>query len=186
MNVTCLDEPQLEFGGNGRHIDIRFGIMDNGPLDRTRGTAPRRIRVGLVGSAETIEGTLKWLDRCKGGIPAKPSRQPNLFPCFPGFTADLGFLSELVSEQQLQRPIPRRTISLASLIPSHSQFVVEAVQAVVEEARYLTENTSPDVIVCAIPQEFVDRIDDGEDLGGETEEKSSGPNLVFHDLLKAK
>lgn len=186
MNVTFLDEPQLEFGGNGRHIDIRFGIMGNGPLDRTRGTAPRRIRVGLVGSAETIEGTLKWLDRCKGGIPAKPSHQPNLFPCFPGFTADLGFLSELVTEQQLQRAIPRRTISTVSLIPSHSQFVVEAVQAVVEEARYLTQNTSPDVIVCAIPQEFVNRIDDGEDLGGATEEKSSGPNLVFHDLLKAK
>ena len=58
-----------------------------------------------------------------------------------------------------------------SLIPSHSQFVVEAVQAVVEEARYLTENTNPDVIVCAIPQEFVSRIDDGEDLPGQEGEE---------------
>ena len=49
MNITFLDEPPLEFGGSGRHIDIRFGIMEHGPLDRTRGTAPRRIRVGLVG-----------------------------------------------------------------------------------------------------------------------------------------
>src|SRR3954465_11836528 len=110
MNVTFLDEPQLEFGGNGRHIDIRFGIMGNGPLDRTRGTAPRRIRVGLVGSAESIEGTLAWLTRCKAGIEAKSSRQPNLFPRFPGFTADLGFLSELVTEAQLQRAIPGRTV----------------------------------------------------------------------------
>lgn len=189
MNITFLDEPSLEFGGGGRHIDIRFGIMGNGPLDRSRGTAPRRIRVGLVGSAESIEGTLAWLNRCKGGLPAKPSRQPNLFPCFPGFTGELGFLSELVTEGQLQRAIPRRTIRDVSLIPSHSQFVVEAVQAVVEEARQLTENNSPDVIVCALPQEFVSRIDDGEDLagsGGADRASGRAPLLVFHDLLKAK
>src|SRR5947208_4013314 len=98
MNITFLDEPSLEFGGSGRHIDIRFGIMDHGPLDRARGTAPKQIRVGLVGSSETIEGTLKWLSHCKKGLPAKPSRQPNLFPRFPGFARDLGYFSELVTE----------------------------------------------------------------------------------------
>lgn len=185
MNVTFLDEPPLEFGSNGRHIDIRFGIMNHGPLDRMRGTAPRRIRVGLVGSAETIEGTLAWLNRCKDGLPAKPSRQPNLFPHFPGFTADLGFLSELVTESQLQRAMPKRMIDRIALIPSHSQFVVEAVQAVIGEARHLTENTSPDVIVCAIPQEFMDRIDNREDLAGADGEERT-PTLVFHDLLKAQ
>src|SRR5258708_13985510 len=157
MNITFLDEPTLEFGGSGRHIDIRFGIMGHGPLDRLRGTAPRGIRVGLVGSAKTIEGTLAWLNRCKNGVAAKPSHQPNLFPCFPGFTAELGFLSELITKGQFHRALPKRTVREISLIPSHSQFVVEAVQAVVEEARYLTENTNPDVIVCSIPQEFVSR-----------------------------
>ena len=132
---------------------------------------------------------MTWLIRCKNGVAAQPSRQPNLFPPFPGFTADLGFLSELVTEGQLQRALPRRTIREVSLIPSHSQFVVEAVQAVLDEARYLTENTNPDVIVCAIPQEFVSRIDEGEDLAGQDGEEialSTGPMLVFHDLLKAK
>jgi hypothetical protein len=189
MKITFLDEPSLEFGSSGRHIDIRFGIMEHGPLDRTRGTAPRRIRVGLVGSSETIEGTLAWLSRCKNGVAAKLSRQPNLFPRFPGFTSDLGFLSELLTEEQLQRALPNRTIRDVSLIPSHSQFVVEAVQAVVEEARYLTENSNPDVIVCAIPKEFVSRIDDGEDLAsneGDEITLSGGPTLIFHDLLKAK
>src|SRR5690242_5005777 len=118
MNVTFLDEPPLEFGGNGRHIDIRFGIMGHGPLDRARGTAPRRIRVGLVGSSDTIAGTIGWLNRCKDGVPAKPNRQPNLFPRFPGFTAALGFLSELVTESQLQRSLARRTIQQVALIPS--------------------------------------------------------------------
>ena len=60
MKTLFVNEPDLEFGGGGRHIDIRFGIMEHGPLDRARGTAPRRIRVGLVGSADTIAGTLGW------------------------------------------------------------------------------------------------------------------------------
>ncbi len=80
MTIAFLDEPALEFGGNGRHIDIRFGIMEHGPLDRARGTAPRRLRVGLVGSPDTLAGTLGWLNRCKNGVAAKPSHQPNLFP----------------------------------------------------------------------------------------------------------
>lgn len=188
MNVTFLDEPALEFGAGGRHIDIRFGIMCHGPLDRTRGTAPRRIRVGLVGSAETVEGTLAWLSRCRDGVAAKASRQPNLFPGFPGFAADRGFLAELVTEPQLQRAIPGRTVRDVSKIPGHSNFVVEAVQAVVEEARHLTENTSPDVIVCALPQEFVSRIDGREDLVGPDDGNAPavGLPLVFHDLLKAR
>ena len=184
MNITFLDEPALEFGGGGRHIDIRFGVMGHGPLDRARNTAPQRIRLGLIGSAETAEGMLAWLARCSRGIDAKPSRQPNLFPRFPGFAADLGFLSELVTEGQLQRAIPGRTVREVASIPSFSQFVVEAVQSIVEEARYLTENTSPDVIVCALPPEYVARMDDGDDLAGHI--GRGGPPLVLHDLLKAK
>jgi hypothetical protein len=189
MNIAFLDEPTLEFGGNGRHIDIRFGIMSHGPLDRTRGTAPRRIRVGLVGSSDTIEGTIGWLNRCKNGVAAKPSRQPNLFPRFPGFTAEFGFLAELITEAQLLRPLSRRAVQKLAQIPSYGEFVVEAVQVFVEEARHLTENTSPDVIVCAIPSELVTRIDNGENLAspeGEDNAPEPGPALIFHDLLKAK
>src|SRR5262249_15716493 len=110
MNITFLDEPALEFGGGGRPINNRLRVMGHGPPHRTRGGAPQRIRMGLVGSGETVEGTLSWLDRCKSGVDAKPSRQPNLFPRFPGFSADLGFLSELVTEDQLQRTLPRRAV----------------------------------------------------------------------------
>ena len=28
MNVTLLPEPELQFGNNGRHVDIRFGIRN--------------------------------------------------------------------------------------------------------------------------------------------------------------
>lgn len=32
MKLELLEEPELEFGNSGRHIDIRFGIKANGPV----------------------------------------------------------------------------------------------------------------------------------------------------------
>ena len=88
IEVSHIDEPELEFGGGGRHLDIRFGLMDYGPFDLTQSEAPRRIRIGIVGSAATGEGVARWIERCCAGLPAKASRQPNLFPAFPGLGSD--------------------------------------------------------------------------------------------------
>ena len=55
MRVRHIEEPLLEFGA-GTHIDVRFGIAQHGPFDVSRGTAPGNIRVGVVGSAGSIEG----------------------------------------------------------------------------------------------------------------------------------
>src|SRR6202045_1176102 len=88
IEVCHIDEPELEFGGGGRHLDIRFGLMDYGPFDLTHSEAPRRIRIGIVGSAATGEGVARWIERCCAGLPAKASRQPNLFPAFPGLGSD--------------------------------------------------------------------------------------------------
>ena len=46
MNIDFIDEPDLEFGGGGHHIDVRFGIMQHGPLDRGAPTSPAQLRVG--------------------------------------------------------------------------------------------------------------------------------------------
>ena len=93
MRATILPKPELEFGA-GRHIDIRFGLLNYGPLDHDRPSAPRRIRVGIIGTSETVEGVAGWLDRCRGAIPPKTSRQPHLFPGFPGCAPDTGLRTE--------------------------------------------------------------------------------------------
>jgi hypothetical protein len=81
FRAGLLHEPLLEFGGNGREIDIRLGLMRHGPLEPERAS---RVRLGVIGTAETIQGFERFLDRCKAGIDAKTSRQPNLFLPFPG------------------------------------------------------------------------------------------------------
>ena len=61
MRAFVLDEPELEFGGGGRHIDPRFGIASYGPVDAGTDGAPARIRVGVVGSQLAVEGIRSWL-----------------------------------------------------------------------------------------------------------------------------
>jgi hypothetical protein len=97
MFADVLKEPEIELGAGRRHIDPRAGIIHFGPLDA--GTRPA-IRVGLIGSAETTEKLERWLKRCASGLEAKESRQPNLFPRFPGFSSDSQFQTELVIEER--------------------------------------------------------------------------------------
>ena len=62
MNLTFLEEPELEFGA-GRHIDIRFGIMNYGPLDFETSLAQahqfgHRRKQGIRGGSATLAGAM--------------------------------------------------------------------------------------------------------------------------------
>ena len=49
MKAEFLDEPELEFGHGGRHVDIRFGLMSFGPLDIGSPRRPQDISVAIIG-----------------------------------------------------------------------------------------------------------------------------------------
>src|ERR1700689_1311141 len=99
MIAFFLEEPELEFARGGRHIDIPFGLSTLGPLDRTGELAPRAIRVGVVGDAESVGGFQQWITKCRGGIEAKPSPLSTLFPSFPGFGATGAFCDFVCTPQ---------------------------------------------------------------------------------------
>jgi hypothetical protein len=98
MKVSFIDEPGLEFGHGGTHVDIKFGLMEHGPLDAGEDTAPTQLRVGLVGSEGTIDAVKTWFERCRTDVVAKTkkNRQPKLFPRFPGFSTDSPFRASVV------------------------------------------------------------------------------------------
>jgi len=186
MPIAFLEEPELEFG-SGRHIDIRFGLLNHGPLDYASSLAPRDIRLGIVGTNQTIEGVASWLDKCRTGTPAKPSRQPYLFPRFPGFAADSPFHATLVMEPRLQRAISPREFDKFRAYSSPNQIVVEAVQLLFAELEYLTENTAADVLLVSVPGVLLDAMNAETALkGDEDDDEVRGPTLDFHHLLKAK
>src|SRR5690349_12108475 len=138
-DIEVFDEPQLEFGAEIPHIDIRFGIMNYGPLDVGSESAPNRIRIGTIGSPETVEGTVRWLETCRQEIPAKESNQPNLFPRFPGFSDDQGFRSTLVIEPQLQRSVGGKVIDEIVNLNENNKIVEEAVRVIYDEFKVLVE-----------------------------------------------
>lgn len=103
MRLSHLAEPELEFGSGLRHPDIRFGIMDYDPFDVHIDGAQSRVKLGIVGSADTIEGTARWIEACSDSFEAMPSRQVNLFPRFSDLRNDEIFRCEFTTSSELQR-----------------------------------------------------------------------------------
>lgn len=193
MKLDFIEEPELEFGGLRRHVDIRQGLRQFGPLDATDG-APRRIRIGIVGTQQTVDGFLQWLERCKRGIAAKPSRQPNLFPDFPGFGDESPFRTEFEVDASLCRILAARDLRALAL-RSHDGALVGGVELVTQEVRAISEDGRPSVVVVALPLELVGLDEDEEDdaegkVGSEDQvpddELSFGSDLDLRNMLKAE
>jgi len=157
MKIGFFDEPELEFGV-GRHVDIRYGIMNCGPVDFNSPLAPKEIHLGLVGTNETVEGVHNWLEKCKGEIPAKKSQKPNLFPRFPGFAPEVGFHSTVIMDPTLDRTVRQADLDALKKIGSVNQIIKEASNLFCEELKYIAEKAKVRVLICALPQALLEHI----------------------------
>jgi hypothetical protein len=180
----------------GTHVDIRYGIMRYGPLDLGEASAPTQLKVGLVGTEETITAIRQWLDRCRGGIAAKQSKLSNLFPPFPGFSESSVFHASLVFHERWCSPIRQREVDSVLAHAEGDQAVREAVGIFLDHAETLIEQGGPVVLVCAPPKDLLAAVDgqprgrpdvsDEEiDEGSEAATGARMPVLTFHDVLKA-
>ncbi|MBY0488941.1 MAG: hypothetical protein K2R93_03780 [Gemmatimonadaceae bacterium] len=198
MQLDFLPEPALEFGGGMSHIDIRFGLMQYGPLDITSELAPRRIKVGVVGTPAGTEMLREWLERCRAEIGARESRQRNLFPRFPGFAEDVAFGSTLVLSDETTRTIADRFFD-ALRQGSANEAIQGAVDLFLQECRVLSHDHRVDVVVCVVPMRIAELMDpalrdtrtpsaendDAEAIRDDADERDLLA-LNFRDLLKAK
>lgn len=191
IQVDILREPELEFR-SGRHVDIRFGIRNHGPFDRGTSSTNGTIRLGVVGTPQSVDSLLRWLDRCSAGVAAKDSKRPNLFPAFPGFGVDSPFGCSFSIDPRFRRTIPLHIITRLEGAADHNALVKDAVQIFIDELKYL--DTAVDVLICAPPAELFDLVDPGtrqvaldedDDEEPEDPEFRSG-RFVFHHLLKAQ
>ena len=193
MKTEFFYEPELKFG-TGSHVDIKFGLMNHGPFDFDKSVAPQKIKLGIIGTPEAIEGIGTWLEKCRVGIPAKPSKRPNLFPRFPGFGEGMPLCADFVLDSQLQRAIPQKNFDELCQGPKTDEVLQKIAQLYLAEIEYLTEKTAVDVLVCVFPfvlVQFLDQDEDevGEDVGDyhETlESVATSPKFILHDLLKAQ
>lgn len=184
MRIHHLPEPELEFGGGGKHIDIRFGLMEYGPLIVEHQKSD--IMLGIVGTSETVQLFMQWLQSCENGVEGKVSKQQNLYPRFPGFGNEGGLPVKLGTTSSRQRGIDRDEFENFKKYKDHNQIVREAAELIIKEMEYIIGKTSVDVLVCVPPQFFIDLVDEALEDEDNKEIDNSTVKLDFHDYLKAK
>ncbi|CAN7419574.1 hypothetical protein LJR231_002696 [Phyllobacterium sp. LjRoot231] len=117
------------------------------------------VRLGVVGSADAIGKFREWVIQCQNGVPAKNSRQPNLFPSFPGLSSGGAFRTSFIIEDRDVGILSRSTLSTITSEIDDETAIALAVEAYVSEVRSLAEqDRPPQVIVCALPVEVIERV----------------------------
>jgi hypothetical protein len=175
LTTSFIDEQELplEFSSGRRHVDIRFGIMTHGVLDRDSRETPLPMRLGLIGVAGPNEQFIHWLENASSGVPAKESSQPNLFPRFPGFGADSPFNAVWTCDPRAQRTLLSRDITQLVTLTSGADIVRRVVDLYLAEIAYLANETELDVIICIVPDEILDHLDRAAELNGTSAHSSA-------------
>jgi len=180
-----IDEPRLEFGGRGCHVDPRIGLLDYGPLQVFEKDT---ISIGVIGTAETFEGFDSWMNRLKSPIVSKSSKQRNLFPPFPGLDGTNPFRCNFSVTRRGRRLLSTKQIEKIVATSSPSQATKSAATLFADEAdAMLTGTHKPDVIVVALPLELTLKVVNNSSFtDSDIDDQCDDASIDFHDLFKAK
>lgn len=167
MLLRYIEEPSLQFGTN-QHICPKAGIAEFNPFDIDK-VRPSKLVVGIIGKSESIDLVLEWLEMGKSFIPGKVTKKGSrtnemLFPSFCGFNSKVGFMCDIVYDDTYLRRINN---SEFDGIQKGDLNLEDRIQKVVElylsEIKYLSKNKKPDVILCALSENFLKSIVQGND-----------------------
>ncbi len=150
-------EPRLIFAGRQQCEDPKTGLTLYGPagIDKT----PRQtVRLGVIGTGETVQRFLTWLESARSPIAAGMNRRgvgydPLLAPDFPGFNHNTVFQCGIETPVRLQEVLTQREIEAAIDSPDFSARVKGVVDLVAARLAVLADREpAPDVVVCAMPE----------------------------------
>jgi hypothetical protein len=69
IEVEYLPEPKLQFGSYFEHEDSKTGLAEFGPFGKAvPGLHPSEIKLGFVGTRETVSGAREWIEECSSPI----------------------------------------------------------------------------------------------------------------------
>ncbi len=151
IEARYIQEPLLAFGDGGKHVDPKEGVARFGPYSVSDVSRhPRHIKVGLVGSAETISEVREWMQAASQGVPGEG---PHL--SFPGFQADRGFFADLAFSDHWDQYITQTELAIVSKLRGQERF--EAVVRLVDEKVELLAQSDqpPNYVVLALPNRLL-------------------------------
>lgn len=151
LKARYLEEPHLLFGDGGECVDPRLGISTFGPESIGSTRHPTTIRVGFIGTAETIDATKEWLNRVRDGIAENAEEQP-----FPGMRFDRGFLCELSFSTDWDERLTQSEIKDVKDVRGSRERFEQGHSLLRNKMRLVCErDMSPDILVAALPAGFV-------------------------------
>lgn len=187
LKSFIFEEPLLEFGDGGRHLDPRQGLREHGPLQPRSGNV---VKVGVIGAEDTVSGFSDFLGETGRGIESGNKALINLNPDFPGLGNQNPFRCRFEVPDGATAALSRRQVSEITAIARHDDAVRRAVEVVTEQITALTEGSAkPDVIVLALPIALIEKLVNApseEPVEGGDDEDGGDELLNFRDLLKAK
>jgi hypothetical protein len=182
-----FDEPVLEFGDGGQHCDPRHGLREFGPLQPRSGDV---IRVGVIGTEETVAGFTEFLAETARGIDSENKQLINLNPDFPGLGNQNPFRCNFEVPNDATIALSHRQVNEIKKIGRHDEAVRHAVTLISTQLSSLMESSAkPDVIVLALPVPLIEKLvnaksEEASESSEEEDDRSDALN--FRDLLKAK
>ena len=155
FKTTFIEEPWLTFGDGERYVDPKKGLLAYGPcLYDNRRAISSSIRLGIVGSRDTISLAKQWIDRCQGEISPKKENSL-LFQSFPGFTKIFG--CQLCVPNECIEVITEAEVKHVLEVKNFQQRVKTAAKMFTEKlSNFRGREPRPHVVICALPQEIVD------------------------------
>jgi hypothetical protein len=154
--ISCeyLSEPFLAFADEQLHVDPKAGIARYGPRSYGKGDHPERVRVGLIGTPESIAITRSWLEVNAEGVPGDEKNRE-----FPGYRRDRGFCSELAFDDAGNETVTQTELE-DLLRPRRSQKdrFTATVGLLDEKLRLLGDRDHPpQYVVIGLPEHLVRR-----------------------------
>lgn len=152
--VRCelFDEPSLVFAADRLHLCPKHGITLFGPRSLDMGERhPDTIRVGFIGTGESIESAIRWLQSCAEGVAGDQKNYP-----FPGFKADRGFFSEVSIATEVIEHLTVRELNTIGQPRIRRERFEQTVALLDDKLRLLAQrDRPPECVVLALPKNLV-------------------------------
>lgn len=156
IHVFYIKEPDLIFGHKGEEKDPKLGLKHFGPYFSSdeKMPSPMRVRVGIVGTGETITLTKRIISLLRSETKSDEENRW-LYPDYPGFRHETEINCEFVNSDGWNETVTTSEIQQILKIVDPNERIAAGSDLFVEKIERITlEDSWPQVIVCAIPLEI--------------------------------
>lgn len=156
-HISCryFAEPKLRFASGNEHVDPKAALACFGPLSLDPAKRhPDRVRVGFVGTADTVEKAQLWIEINAKGVPGDENH-----PDFPGCGSDRGFHTGLEFNNDWIEILTRTDLEDVLSVRSRRLRFEPALSLIEAKFQLLDrKDLKPDYVVLTLPEDLLEKV----------------------------